>query len=608
MVRRSSSPKLNTRNSFELLRETGEPLVNVKEEPEYEGTNLLVPGAPRKDRGASREPSDPPDTPSPESKVDKGKGRMLGSPKSDDGGNSIATFDENVMISGLDVHDMNPELQQRALDTYNAALKTQHHDTKAASGSGNHAGVDLGLESPSKFFTAHREAVNVADRARVETELLLQDALEHNRLIMEQLNAERALVSDVTKEVAALRQWKDNQGQNPERPDRARIAPSKPKETDSPTLGPALTKGYGTSSASVFGGSGRYSTNTVEDKRVGHASIMRPADRIMPNSSLGKVIRNKLAEVKRAMMALEILEACEQKERGELAAARHENQRKLQSGAPTKPAEGSRTFAKAKVAAAKASERGHSVTKPEGHKSATRTSWPSDNDGRKDKRPVRPKRLSDEDKKAYIADGRCFDCGQTGHMSRNCPGMHQVKGNRKKGVPPGVPSYAGAISFGDSVELADGDELLTEVTSASVRFVTEDDSGLPLYMETEPTIRSDGLDDDGNPPTAILPWVEVTYDWRHLARLDQKAEYLSYLEAQGFNQRLQIAEAAYRLQSSPNGLQPDSDIVDHQLDPRFWSTDEIGDPVAERLELMMSRNIAAYPHLWHVWRVIKPPG
>lgn len=30
-------------------------------------------------------------------------------------------------------------------------------------------------------------------------------------------------------------------------------------------------------------------------------------------------------------------------------------------------------------------------------------------------------RLSDKDRERYVAEGRCFECHETGHISRNCP-------------------------------------------------------------------------------------------------------------------------------------------------------------------------------------------
>ena len=39
------------------------------------------------------------------------------------------------------------------------------------------------------------------------------------------------------------------------------------------------------------------------------------------------------------------------------------------------------------------------------------------------------------------AEGKCFNCKELGHMSRNCPHKNTVKGSGGN-KPPGVPSYS----------------------------------------------------------------------------------------------------------------------------------------------------------------------
>jgi len=49
-------------------------------------------------------------------------------------------------------------------------------------------------------------------------------------------------------------------------------------------------------------------------------------------------------------------------------------------------------------------------------------------------------KLSEKEETEYRAAGKCFNCGETGYISRNCPHQHSVKGTRGS-KPPGVPSY-----------------------------------------------------------------------------------------------------------------------------------------------------------------------
>jgi len=83
--------------------------------------------------------------------------------------------------------------------------------------------------------------------------------------------------------------------------------------------------------------------------------------------------------------------------------------------------------------------------------------------------------LSDKEKTEYRAEGRCFGCGELGHMVRNCPSQSIVKSGSSK--PPGTSTFnikptavvdaesddhvevleslpLGAIFFGDNEQLA----------------------------------------------------------------------------------------------------------------------------------------------------------
>ena len=52
----------------------------------------------------------------------------------------------------------------------------------------------------------------------------------------------------------------------------------------------------------------------------------------------------------------------------------------------------------------------------------------------------KPPKLSKEEEAELRAAGKCFNCKEVGHISRNCPHLNSVKGNGGT-KPPGIPSY-----------------------------------------------------------------------------------------------------------------------------------------------------------------------
>ena len=67
--------------------------------------------------------------------------------------------------------------------------------------------------------------------------------------------------------------------------------------------------------------------------------------------------------------------------------------------------------------------------------------------------------LTEKEMAQLRAEGKCFNCKETGHLSRNCPRKNNMagKGNNK---PPGLPSYSMEMTILDE-DLDDGDTLDT---------------------------------------------------------------------------------------------------------------------------------------------------
>lgn len=79
----------------------------------------------------------------------------------------------------------------------------------------------------------------------------------------------------------------------------------------------------------------------------------------------------------------------------------------------------------------------------------------------------------------FRAAGKCFNCGELGHMSWNCPGRNSMSGGNNN-KPPGVPSYSMEMSLVEDMD--NSDEMLDSVP---VGYVGMSMDHVPLHFEPE---------------------------------------------------------------------------------------------------------------------------
>ncbi|KIM44099.1 hypothetical protein M413DRAFT_67819, partial [Hebeloma cylindrosporum] len=84
--------------------------------------------------------------------------------------------------------------------------------------------------------------------------------------------------------------------------------------------------------------------------------------------------------------------------------------------------------------------------------------------------------LSDKEKAARLADGRCFRCNKPGHTGRNCPDGHSVKHTGNK--PPGVANFNMEFMGEHSSSDSNSAEVLDSLPLGHVTYENFEDSDL----------------------------------------------------------------------------------------------------------------------------------
>ena len=83
------------------------------------------------------------------------------------------------------------------------------------------------------------------------------------------------------------------------------------------------------------------------------------------------------------------------------------------------------------------------------------------------KKSVKFADLTEKEMAQLRSEGRCFNCKEVGHMSRNCPSRSTVKGSGDN-KPPGLPSYSMEMTLLD--EDIDGDDVLETMPLGAINF------------------------------------------------------------------------------------------------------------------------------------------
>jgi hypothetical protein len=118
--------------------------------------------------------------------------------------------------------------------------------------------------------------------------------------------------------------------------------------------------------------------------------------------------------------------------------------------------------------------------KPQGGNSTNTMSRPSGSGSSSSiqRKPVKPPSMPAKEMAQLRADGKCFNCKEVGHMSRNCPHRNTITGSGNN-KPPGLPS------FGMSMNIIKDDDHGDILESMPVGVINVENNVIPEIHEID---------------------------------------------------------------------------------------------------------------------------
>ena len=167
-------------------------------------------------------------------------------------------------------------------------------------------------------------------------------------------------------------------------------------------------------------------------------------------------------------------------------------------------------------------------------------------------------KLTEKQKADYMAKGRCFGCGEKGHIAPRCPLNQSVKSSGSSSKPPGVKSFSVKVA-------ADREKTLQALSST-----TEEPNTIgSAVVHFEEFSRIEEVDEDD-----YCMSVELNY-----VGLEDEESSSDDLESND----------SETLTPEPVSLQDFEDLARDYYDPEAipWADQELGSPVIQQVEYLL---------------------